>query len=109
MYRRLVFVRTGIWKESIDSMIRVKIISWLGTTLAVTSYYSALRSSTDYMEMEVIHWDTRELLVTAKVVPSLTIFFSLMMEVTSCSVMLVLKKPHGLTSQKMEFFSNLWL
>jgi hypothetical protein len=46
MLRRVALVRTDVSKESIASIIRVTTIGELGTTLAVTSNRSTLRSYT---------------------------------------------------------------
>jgi hypothetical protein len=64
-------VRTGISEERIASIIMVRRVSELGTTLAVTSkYFVFLRS-------------VRRLLVTANVVPSSPILVTLMIEALS--------------------------
>jgi cytochrome c oxidase subunit IV len=67
MLRRVVLVRTDVWEERRASIMKVTRIGELGTTLAVF-----LRSE-------------RRLLVTANVVPSLTILVILMMEALSSS------------------------
>jgi hypothetical protein len=46
----------------------------------------------------------RQLLVTAKVVPSSPILVTLMLEVLSSSETSFLQEPHGVTSQKTPFF-----
>jgi hypothetical protein len=48
-----------------------------------------------------------QLPVTAKVVPSLPILVTLMMEALCSSEKSVLKGPHGITSQKTAFFMYL--
>jgi demethoxyubiquinone hydroxylase (CLK1/Coq7/Cat5 family) len=46
MLRRMALVRTDVSEEHIASIIRVKRIGELGTTLAVTSNRSTLRRNT---------------------------------------------------------------
>jgi hypothetical protein len=79
MLRRVALVRTGVSNELSVFFIRVKRISEVGTTLAVTNNRHTLCS-------------VRRLLVTASVVSSSPILVTLMIE------------PHGVTSQKTPFF-----
>jgi ABC-type taurine transport system substrate-binding protein len=73
--RRVALVRTEVSEELSASSIRVTRIGELGTTLAVTTH-----------------------------VPSSPILVTLMKEALNSSETLVLKKPHGVTSQKTPFF-----
>jgi hypothetical protein len=75
MLCHLAHVTTDISEECIASMIRPKRIGYLGTTLAVTSNQSML-----------------QLLVTANVLPSLPILFTLMMEAIRSSEMSVVTR-----------------
>jgi hypothetical protein len=79
MLRRVVLVRTDVSEELRPSFIRVTRIGELGTTLAVTSNRSKLRS-------------VRRLLVTASVVPSSPILVTLMKEALSSSETSVLTR-----------------
>jgi hypothetical protein len=72
--------RIDLSEEHIATIIRVKIIGEIGTTLAVTSNLSTLPSNESVLRF----------LVTANVVPSSPILF--------------LQEPHGVTSQKTASF-----
>jgi hypothetical protein len=60
-------------KELIAAIFRVKIISEIGTTLAITSNCSTLRRINHHMRKEAIEWDVahdgqgRELLVAVSI------------------------------------------
>jgi hypothetical protein len=72
MLRRVPLVRTDVSEEPSASFIRVTRIGELGTTLAATSHLVFLRS-------------VRRLLVAASVVPSSTLFVTLMKEALGSS------------------------
>jgi hypothetical protein len=84
MLRPVALIRTDVSEELSASIIRVRRIGELGTTLAVTSN-------------RIVH----RLLVTANVVPSSPIVDTLMMEALSSSET---SEPHGVTSQKTVMF-----
>jgi hypothetical protein len=71
--RLVALVRTGVSEEISASIIRVTRISELATTLAVTSNLRTLRRN------------TKHLLVTTNIVPSLPILVTLMMVALSSS------------------------
>jgi hypothetical protein len=75
MLRRVAHVRTDVSEERSAPIIRETKISELGTTL-----------------------------VTANVVPSSPILVTLMMGALRSSKRRLLQEPHGVTSQKMQFF-----
>jgi hypothetical protein len=77
MLRRVALVRTDVSEELSASIIRVKRICELGTTLAVTSNQHTLRRNTKC--------NVRRLLVTAGVVPSSPILVTLIKEAVSSS------------------------
>jgi hypothetical protein len=77
MLRRVALVRTDVSEEPSAWIFRVTRIGGLGTTLTVTSNRRKLRP----------------LLVTANVVPSPPILFTLMMEALSSSETSVLTRP----------------
>jgi hypothetical protein len=79
MLRCVALVRTDISEELSASFTRVTRIGELGTTVAVASYLVFLHS-------------VRQLLVTARVVPSAPIIVTLMKEVLSSSETLVLTR-----------------
>jgi hypothetical protein len=79
---RVALVRTDVSEEHIVSIIRVKRIGELGTTLAVTIYGSALRRM----------FPVFRLLVTASVVPSSPILVTLMMDAPRSSETSVLTR-----------------
>jgi hypothetical protein len=81
MCRLVGLVKTNVSDKCIASIIKVKKISELGTTLA---------------------W--LQLLVPANVVPSSPILVTLMTEVLITSKRRFLQEPHGVTSQNMPFF-----
>jgi hypothetical protein len=74
MLHRMALVRTDVSKERIASIISVKRIGELGTTLEVTSNRNTLRSNTIF-----------RLLVIANAVPSSLSLFTLMMEALNSS------------------------
>jgi hypothetical protein len=83
MLRRLALVRTDFSEELSASIIKVTIISELGTTLAVTSNRRTLRRNTKCL---------RRFLVTASVVLSSPIPVTLMKEALSSSESSVLTR-----------------
>jgi hypothetical protein len=80
MLRRVALVRTDVWEELRDSIIRVTRVGELGTTLAVTRNRRTLRRN------------VRRLLVKPTVVPSSSTLVSLMMEALSSSQTSVLTR-----------------
>jgi hypothetical protein len=78
--RRVALVRTDVSEELSASFIRVTRIGELGTR------------------------SVRRLLFTAMVVPSSQILVTLMKEALSSSETSFLQEPHGVTSQKTQFF-----
>jgi hypothetical protein len=74
MLRRVALVRTDISEELSSSTIRVKRITELGTTLAVTD---ARYEETQSVKHFVFLRSLRRLLVTANVVPSSLILITL--------------------------------
>jgi hypothetical protein len=76
MLRRVALVRIDVSKEFSASFIRVTRIGELGITLAVTSNRPTLRRSTNLLFVRSV----RRLLVTANVIPSSLILFTLIME-----------------------------
>jgi hypothetical protein len=91
MLRRVALVRIDDSKELSASFIRVTRIDELGTTLAVTSNRRALRRSTNTKYFVFLR-SMRRLLVTASVVHSSPILFTLMKEVLSSSETSVLTR-----------------
>jgi hypothetical protein len=92
----VALVRTDV-SEELSVSIRVTRIGELGTTLAVTSNYVFLRS-------------VRRLLVTGSVVPSSPILVTLMVEALRSSETSVLTRvTHGVTFQKTQFFTHLYV
>jgi hypothetical protein len=83
--RRVALVRTDVSEELSASFIKVAKIGELGTTLAVTSNRRSLRRNT-------ILRSVRLLLVTASVVPSSSIFVTLMKEALGSSETSVLSR-----------------
>jgi hypothetical protein len=79
-----LLLRSYILEERITSIIRVRGIGELGTTLAVTS--------------------SRSMLIIGNIVPSLPILVTLTMEAICSSETWFLQEPHGATSQKTAFF-----
>jgi demethoxyubiquinone hydroxylase (CLK1/Coq7/Cat5 family) len=86
MLRRVALVRTDVSEEFSASIIRVTRIGELGTTLAVTSNRRTLLSAPELKQLKhaankwfVFLRSVRRLLVTANVVPSLSILVNLMM------------------------------
>jgi hypothetical protein len=94
MLRRVALVRTDVSEKPSASSIRVTRIGELGTKLAATR--------TD--ERCVFLRSVRRLLVAACVIPSSSILVTLMKEALGCSETSVLQEPHGVTSQKTQFF-----
>jgi hypothetical protein len=86
MLRRVALVRTDVSEKLSASIIRVKTISELETTLAVSSNSKQL------------------LLVAANLVPSSLILLILIMGAILHPKRLFLQQPHGATSQKSAFF-----
>jgi hypothetical protein len=89
MLHGVALVRTNASEKCIASIIRMKGISELETTLAMTSNSSVL-----------------QLLITANTVPRSPSLLTLMMEGLSSSETSFLQEPHGVTFQKTPFFSN---
>jgi hypothetical protein len=92
MLRRAALVRTDISKELSASIIRVKGIDELGTTLAATSnrrklrrFFRSVRRLLLTAKFLVHRLSVRRLLVTASVVPSSLILVTLMKEALSSS------------------------
>jgi hypothetical protein len=57
MWQRVALVRTNVSGERIAFIARVKIITELGTTLAVTSNWSTLGRTTDWLYDKGVVWD----------------------------------------------------
>jgi phage-related holin len=80
MLLRVVLIRTDVSEECIASIIRVTIINELGTMFTVTKNRSTLQIN--------IICNVLQLLVTANVVPSSLILFTVMMEaISSCETL----------------------
>jgi hypothetical protein len=94
MLRRVTLVRTDVSEELSASFIRTTRIGELGTTPAVSSNH-----------LIFLHSVCR-LLVTAGIVPSSPILVILMEEALRSSETSV-QEPHGVTSQKTPFFSEM--
>jgi hypothetical protein len=89
IWRRVVLIRTDVSEELIASMIRVEIVSELGTTLAVTRNWNTLGWSTNlivssWYELSICSLPAY-LVVTANVVPGALIPSALLMEVIRSS------------------------
>jgi hypothetical protein len=80
MIHHVAFVRTNVSEGCIASIIRMTRIGELGTTLEVTSNRSPLQRNTKG-EVAVFLCSRLQLLVTANIVPSSSILFTLMMDV----------------------------
>jgi hypothetical protein len=89
MLHRVALVRTDVSEELSASFIKVTRIGQLGTTLAVTSNRRTLRRNRNVL---VFLHSMHRLLVTASVVPSLLILFTLMKEALSSSETSVLTR-----------------
>jgi hypothetical protein len=93
MWRRVALGRTEVLEERIASIIRVRRISELETTLAVTSNCS----------------NVLQLIATANTVPSYLILSTLMMEAIRSSEPSVLTRTTRHHIPKMTFFSVRWV
>jgi hypothetical protein len=91
LLRRVVLVRTDVSEEPGASFVRVTKIGELGTTQAATNNRRTLRRNTKYQVLVFIH-SVRRLLVAACVVPTASIFVTLMKEAPGFSETSVLTR-----------------
>jgi hypothetical protein len=89
MLHRVALVRTDVSEELSASFIRVSRIGELGSRLAITR-------------------NTTVFLVTASVVPSSPILDTLMKERKVPPKLRFLQEPHGVTSQKTQFYTQMF-
>jgi hypothetical protein len=103
MLRGVVLVRSDFSEERSATVNRVRRLGRLRTTLAVTSNRRSPRRCTIFI------CSVRRLLVTANIVPSLTILVTLMMKAIHFSRRRYLHGPHGVISQKTAILNGKYL